>query len=564
MAPRLVTVWCPEWPAVAAGTDPTAPAAVLRANRVVARTPAAIVAGVRAGQRRRDAQRTCPELTLVDHDPARDARAFEPVVRAVAELAPRLEVIEPGWLTLAARGPSRYFGGDEALGERLGALVAGLIGGGDSGGGSGGGTISDGAAPIAAVPIIGVGIADGRAPSAIAARRAAHRARAVHPRSHGGAPTVERGARHAVEAVEVVAPGGSAAYVAPLSVAWLRELGEATPELVDLLDRLGVRTLGALAALGASDVLGRFGNDGLHAHRLATGGDDRPPDVTDPPPERSVERTFDEPVVQTDPVVFVAKQLADELAAALAAEGRVCTRLIVTTETDHGERCERAWYRDAGLSAAAMVERVRWQLDGWLAHPGAVSAGVVLLRLAPDEVRGDDGRQLGLWGGRSQADHDAARAIARLTGLAGEAAVRVPVWHGGRLPDERYRWVPATTVDLERTSVGPAAEHPWPGATPRPSPTVVLNDAVRVELVDATGAPLRVSGRGELSTAPAALVVGGRVRAVQAWAGPWPIDQRWWESRRHRRLARLHVVTDDGMAHHVIAEQQGWWLTAVY
>jgi protein ImuB len=558
VVPRLVTVWCPEWPAVAAGTDPAVPAAVLRANRVVARTVPAIAAGVRPGQRRRDAQRTCPELTLVDHDPARDARAFEPIVRAVAELAPRLDVIEPGWLTLAARGPSRYFGGDDALGERLGALVAGLVGG--------GGAVTDGGTPITAAPIVGIGIADGRAPSAIAARRAANRARAVHPRAHdtrhvGVSTDTRYAARHAVE---VVAPGGSAAYVAPLSVAWLRELGEATPELVDLLERLGVRTLGALGALGASDVLGRFGRTGLHAHRLATGGDERPPDVTDPPPERSVERSFDEPVVQTDTVVFVAKQLADELAATLAEEGRVCTRLVVTTETDHGERCERAWYRDAGLSAAAMVERVRWQLDGWLAQPGAVSAGVVLLRLVPDEVRGDDGRQLGLWGGRSQADQDAARAITRLTGLAGETAVRVPVWQGGRLPDERYRWVPATTVDLERTSVGPAADHPWPGATPRPSPTVVLDDAVRVELVDASGTRLRVSGRGELSTAPAALVVGGRIRAVQAWAGPWPIDQRWWESRRHRRLARLHVVTDDGMAHHVIAEQQDWWLTAVY
>ena len=49
---------------------------------------------------------------LVDEDRARDAREFEPVIRAVAELSPRLDVIEPGWITLDARGPSRYFGGE--------------------------------------------------------------------------------------------------------------------------------------------------------------------------------------------------------------------------------------------------------------------------------------------------------------------------------------------------------------------------------------------------------------------------------------------------------------------
>ena len=36
-----------------------------------------------------------------------------------------------------------------------------------------------------------------------------------------------------------------------------------------------------------------------------------------------------------------------------------------------------------------------------------------LLRLEPEEVRSDEGVQLGLWGGRTQADEWAARAVAR-------------------------------------------------------------------------------------------------------------------------------------------------------
>ena len=127
IVPRIVTVWCPDWPVVAAGVAPTVPAAVLHANRVIARSPAAAMAGVRSGQRRREAQGCCPELVVLDHDPARDARQFEAVVRAVAELSPRLDVVEPGWLCLAARGPSRYYGGDVALAERLAAIVTGVL-----------------------------------------------------------------------------------------------------------------------------------------------------------------------------------------------------------------------------------------------------------------------------------------------------------------------------------------------------------------------------------------------------------------------------------------------------
>lgn len=127
--PRIACVWCADWSAVSAGrADPEVPLAVVRAERVVARTPVAARSGVRVGQRRRDAQRTCPELVLEPFEPDRDARAFEPVVRAVAELAPVLDVAEPGWLLVPTRGPSRYLGGDDALAHRLAAVVRDHVG----------------------------------------------------------------------------------------------------------------------------------------------------------------------------------------------------------------------------------------------------------------------------------------------------------------------------------------------------------------------------------------------------------------------------------------------------
>ncbi|HEY5664939.1 MAG TPA: hypothetical protein VIS05_12990 [Ilumatobacter sp.] len=525
--PRLITVWCPEWPVVAARVPAHLPAAVVRANRVTARTAAAAAAGVRVGARRRAAQGACPELTIVDHDPDRDARRFEAVVRAVADVAPKLEVVEPGWLCLAARGPARYFGGEQAVAERLVGAVHDAI-------------ASEVPGPTVAVTI---GVADGRTASAIAARRAA--------RFPAG--------------VLVVPPGGSPGFLAGLPVAWLRELDEASAELVDLFVRLGLDTLGGLAALGPGDVSARFGAEGLHAHRLAGGHDVRPSTAVDPPPEWWVEHPFLEPVEQLDTVVFVAKRLADQLAAELAADGRVCVRLVVIVETEHGERSERAWYRDQGLSAPAMVERVRWQLEGWASRPGGLSGGVALLRLVPDELRGDDGVQAGLWGGRSQADHDAARAIVRLSGLAGDRAVAVPTWAGGRLPAERYRWVPATSVDLDQAADRlDRGDGPWPGALPAPAPAVVPEHSVAVELLDGAGRPVEVSGRGEISAPPGVLVVGSQRQRVIAWAGPWPIEQRWWSSGRSRRVARFQVVTEHGVAHLVGVEQRTWSILATY
>jgi protein ImuB len=257
----------------------------------------------------------------------------------------------------------------------------------------------------------------------------------------------------------------------------------------------------------------------------------------------------------------------------------------VLLETEHGERSERSWYRSAGMSSSAMVERVRWQLDAWVDLPrgseNEITGGVALIRLTPDEVRADEGMQLGLWGGQTDADRRAARAIARLGTLVSDDAVTVPSWKGGRLPADRYRWIPASTVDLDQqrrvvspASTGSGPDGPWPGCLPSPSPATVLVEPQAIDVLDADGDSVTVSGRGIVSGTPASfrLLEGdeisgwrpGRSRPITGWAGPWPIDERWWEPTRHRRQARFQMLTDDGCGYLVVAEQRRWWVNAIY
>ena len=62
------------------------------------------------------------------------------------------------------------------------------------------------------------------------------------------------------------------AYLAPLPVTLLRAR-PALAELPEALQRLGIKTLGELAALPAAALADRFGRLGLIAHELAGGGD---------------------------------------------------------------------------------------------------------------------------------------------------------------------------------------------------------------------------------------------------------------------------------------------------
>src|SRR5581483_3251590 len=230
-APRTLAVWCPDWPITAAGLTHDVPAAVIAVNRVVACSAAARHDGVRRGLRRREAQARCPDLQVLERDDARDARAFEPVVACVETFTTGVEVLRPGACVFATRGPSRYFGGDAALAARVVAAIGEL-------------------APVR------VGIADGVFAATLGAR-------------HG-----EHGA--------VVPPGESATFLAPLPIT---ALGDADAELIDLLERLGIHTLGRFAEIPESSVLARFGDVGVTAHRRARGLDDRPVDGRVPPPD---------------------------------------------------------------------------------------------------------------------------------------------------------------------------------------------------------------------------------------------------------------------------------------
>jgi protein ImuB len=113
-APRVMVVWCPDWPVVAAaaelGLAVTDPVAVIEAGEVFACSEEARREGVRRGMRRRDASARCPELVLTDHSPERDVRAFEAVLTAVEQVSATVTPIRPGLCALTV--PRRFYGGE--------------------------------------------------------------------------------------------------------------------------------------------------------------------------------------------------------------------------------------------------------------------------------------------------------------------------------------------------------------------------------------------------------------------------------------------------------------------
>jgi protein ImuB len=512
---RTLTVWCPDWPVVAAAAavaiSPGEPIVVVESGLVLACSGAARGHGIRRGMKVREAQTRCPHLTVLRHDPVIEARTFEPVVTALEELTPRVAILRPGLCAVRARGPARYFGSELAAAERFAAHATAL----------------------------GIdcraGVADGVFAATLAARTIA-----------GG------------ELALVVPTDGDAEFLAPMRIDVLDR-----PELIDLLRRLGIRTLGAFAALPPREVLARFGSAGAAAHGLARGIDERPIGSHRAAPDLAVQREVNPPIDRIDTAAFLAAAMADELAAALGVRGLACACLDIEVSTEHGPQLHRQWRHDGPMSADDIADRVRWQLEGWASTRafGDISAGgIIQLRLEPAETVAAGIYQEGLWGGLGELGERAVRAITRVQSLLGQKAVVAAVPNGGYGPADRIHLVPWGD---ERAAVRESSA-PWPGHLPAPSPATVLTERESAAVTDADGHPVGVTSRAAVTAAPTTVSYGGGPAApVVGWAGPWPVEERWWDPRSARRIARVQVITESG-ALLLLVENGQWWVEARY
>lgn len=508
---RTILVWCPDWPIVAAlksqslGAD--ARLALIDRGEVFACSASARREGVRRGQRVRDAQARCPDLIVTPYLAQLDLRHFEPVLEIIEETMPGVQLLRPGTCAIRARGAARYYGSEEEAALWLLDAIDGL-----------------------GIPGARVGIADGPF-------TAEHAARAPKPGR-----------------IRIVPAGDSAAFLAPLPVGLL---GDTT--LAALLGRLGIRTLGAFAELGSADVAGRFGQAGARLHALAGGLDSREVVPRIPPQELDASVAFEPPLDRIEQVAFGFRTAADGLITELISAQLVCTSIRVEIDSESGELSERSWLHPRSFTAADIIDRLRWQLQGSGTIDSGLSSGITRVRVVPEAVDPIGNHEVGLFG--SGHDERIHHGLSRVQSMLGHGGVLTGAIGGGRTLQERKSLV--AWGDRPPPTKSPA--QPWPGRLPPPTPTTVLEKPVPALVLDAQGDAVDIDDRGLLTAIPATFSINGRtIIGVRAWAGPWPIAVRWWDPTTSQRASRFQVVDETGSAWLLVLEDHHWWLEARY
>ena len=398
-------------------------------------------------------------------------------------------------------------------------------------------------------PRLRAGAGDHRGPAARCRRAAPRPARRARSRAAGTAPrprpprspaqalveggvwdvrvgiaddlfTAEQAARTAdVQSWVVVDEGGSAAFLRGLPVHVLQDEGARGRELVSLLQRLGLRTLGDLADLPGDAVEHRLGTYGAAVRRRARGEDRALFAARTPPPELEADVAFETPLDNVEAITFSVRTTAERFITQLAHHQLVATAVRVEAESEGVVCSSRAWLHPRHFNARDLVDRVHWQLQGagstsraggalrGRKQSGEVRAPIDRVRFVPETVEPAAAHGEALWG--TASDDLVERGVARVQGMVGFEAVRRPVLQGGRSPAARQALVPwgERAVDLR------PVDRPWPGRVPGPAPVRVFATPRCAEVVDDAGRDVRVTDRGVVTGRAAPLPgAGGRRR----------------------------------------------------
>src|SRR6266446_3685091 len=188
--------------------------------------------------------------------------------------------------------------------------------------------------------------------------------------------TARLAARH-LAGITIIAPGKEADRLGGIPITAL----DCTPELIETLDRWGIRTLADLAALPEIGLAERLGDEGVWLRRLALGRTRRPLKIAAPPQDFERRMELEQPVALVEPLLFLFASLLGELMNKLEAANRVHLALELENKSEHRRTLEfPVPVRDSKI----LLKHLQLDLE---AHPPAAAIVAIRIWLDPAKPR---------------------------------------------------------------------------------------------------------------------------------------------------------------------------------
>ena len=351
----------------------------------------------------------------------------------------------------------------------------------------------------------------------------------------GPTPNIARHAARWAEGIEIVEDPKQ--FIATLPVMAL----EPSSDVVDILGKWGIRTVGELLALGQEAVGDRLGLEALALFAAASTGATRPLKLVQPSATFEETFEFEQEIETLEPLLFILRRFVDQLARRLNGVGLVAELLTLKLRLESGETLERRLrIPEATREAETLFRMIQTHLETIRA-----SSPIRSVSLAANPGR-PQVKQFGLFETVLRDPRQFQETLARLAALLGEDRVGTPVLENSHRPDA-YRLAPPDFENAPDSLRSRVAE------ILRATPLRRIRPAV----------PARVETEGDGTEAtPVSLrcaVTNGR---LQVTVGPWRASGQWWEPGAWQR-EEWDASTSEGKVIRLVRQPAGWSVEGV-
>jgi nucleotidyltransferase/DNA polymerase involved in DNA repair len=340
----------------------------------------------------RQAHHLCPDAAFLPGDEDKYTRYFDEVLNILERFSPAVEAAELGKAFLDGSGLSGLYGPEESLALRLGTEIL---------------------AGTCLRPKVGV------ASSKFVAEVAASLSSLSNPC--------------------IVQAGGEREFLQSLPSSLL-PLSEGISSRFDML---GLRTMGQIATLPLEALAAQFGAEGILAHQLANGIDNRPLVPRPKPVVLEAELTLDSHIDSLDGMLSAVEKLLDRLIPVLRRRNQTCLEIRLSLQAEGASSWDKSLFlKEPTDSKQEIIGLLRHRLESL-----RLPAGITGVRLGLTHLSGERAKQgLLLQREKLKQEEQLKRSARQLKARLGKNPLKrvIPLDPASRIPERR-----SALTDLE-------------------------------------------------------------------------------------------------------------------
>ncbi len=448
-------------------------------------TPAARAAGVNIGMTPPQAVARCPEILIKARSSAQEQAAGEMLLQVAFSFSPRIEASAPGVCTLDLKGISALENENRSTLEVYAQTIRGRYAE----------FHLDARVGIAEIPDL-----------------------ALH-------------AAHSAQSVRVVL--NSDEFMAGLPI----ESMETSPEIVRVLHRWGIRTVGEFMALGKERLAERLDAEAIELFERASVLESRPLRLVTPPENYEESTEFENEIESLEPLLFFLRRFIGQISHRLDLVYLVVDELRLTLTLTSGAIYERTFrIPSATRNVDTLFRMLHTHLENF-----RTDAPIAALHLAakpsPPQIR-----QFTLFETSLRDPNQFSETLARVAALLGADRVGTPVLEATHRPDA-FHLQPVNFETDRKLIQASSANHRAGLALRRFRPPI--------------SASVKMQG-----DKPVFLRCAQYAGPIQHAEGPWRSSGNWWEDQAWER-DEWDVQTREGL-YRLYRKQENWFLEGVY